>query len=76
MAGDFTLALAGHGAGDQLHDPGAPWPVGLDVLWRLFGAELPACMASVALLDIRCCERDLALSLELAPDLPVKNLLV
>jgi len=30
----------------------------------------------MALLDIRCCERDLALSLELAPNLPVQDLLV
>jgi hypothetical protein len=54
MAGDFTRALAGRGAADQLNDPGAPWPGGLNVLWRFLGAELPACMASVALLDIRC----------------------
>ena len=30
----------------------------------------------MALIDIRCCERDLALALELAADLPVQDLLV
>ncbi len=76
VAGDFTLALASRGAGDQFHDPSAARPVGLDVLWRLLGSELPAGLAPVVLLDIRCCERDLALSLELAADLPVEGLLV
>ena len=76
MAGDLTLALAGRGAGDHLHDPGAARPVRLDVLWRLFGLEFPPSLTPVPLLDIRCRERDLALSLELAADLPVQDLLV
>ena len=76
MAGDFTLALAGCGAGDQLHNPGAARPVGLDVLGRLLGPELPAGMSPVALLEIHCREWDLALSLELAADLPLKGLRV
>ena len=46
------------------------------MLWRLFGLEFPACLASVPLLDIRWCERDLALSLELAADLAVQAPLV
>jgi len=66
----------GLGAGDHPHDLGAAWPVGLAVLWRLLGAELPACMVTLILLDIRCCERGLALSLELAADLAVETLLV
>ena len=76
MAGDLTLALSGLGAGDHLHDPGAARTVRLDVLWRLFGVEFPACLASVALPDIRWRERDLALSLGLAADLPIQDLLV
>ncbi len=76
MTGELTLALAGRGAGDHLHDPSAARPVRLDVLGRLLGPELPAGMSPVALLDIRCRERDLALSLELAADLPVEDLLV
>jgi hypothetical protein len=72
VAGDFTLALAGRGAGDQFHDPSAARPVGLDVLIWFKCSEL---LAGVALLDIRCCEMDLALSLELAADLPVEGLL-
>ncbi len=76
VARDVTLALAVCVAGDQFHDPSAALPVGLDVLWRLLGSELPAGLAPVALLDIRCCERDLAPSLELAADLPVEGLLV
>ena len=76
MAGDVTLAFAGRGAGDHLHDPGAARPVGLDVLWRFLGLEFPPGLASVALLDIRRRESDLALSLELAPDLAVQGLLV
>ena len=53
-----------------------PGQLGLDVLWRFLGLEFPACLASVPLLDICCCERDLALSLELAADLAVQGLLV
>ena len=70
------LALAGRGGGDHLHDPGVPWPVRLDVPWRLFGLELPAGLASMAFLDIHYCERDRVLSLELATDLPVEAHLV
>ncbi len=69
VAGDVTFAFVGRGAGDQLHDPGAAPPVGLGVLWRLFGPELPAYKASVPPLDIRCRESDLAHCLELAADL-------
>ena len=76
MAGDLTLALAGRGAGDHLHDPGAAWPVRLDVLWHLFGPELLACLEPVPLLVIYCCKRELAPSLELAADLPVEDFLV
>lgn len=76
MTGELTLALAGRGAGDHLHDPGAAWPVGLDVLWSLFGLEFPPGLTSVALLDVSCGESDVALSLELASDLAVQGLLV
>jgi hypothetical protein len=64
------------GCGDQLHDPGTARPVGLDVLWRLFGSEVPAGLAAVPCLQIRCCERDAALSLELVVDLPAEDLLI
>jgi len=76
VVGDFTLALADRGTGDQFHDPSAARPVGLDVLWRLLDSELPAGLTPMALLDIHCCERDLAPSLELAADLPVEGVLV
>ncbi len=76
VAGDITLALSSRGTGDQLHDPGTSRPVGLDVLWRLLGLEFPPGLASVALLDIRCREIDLALSLELAAVLAVQGLWV
>jgi hypothetical protein len=75
-AGDFALALAGSCAGDQLHEPVAARSVGLDALWKLLGPKLPASLAPVALFEIRCCESDLALSLELQVDLPVERLLV
>ena len=62
--------------GDQLHDPGTARPVGLDVLGRLFRSEVPAGLAAVPCLQIRCCERDAALSLELVVDLPAEDLLI
>ena len=76
MAGDFTFAVTGRGAGHHLNDQGTAWPIGLDVLRRLFGLELPPGLTPVPLLDIRCIESDLALSLELAADLAVQGLLV
>jgi len=63
-------------AGQQLHDPGAPRPVRLDVLRRLFGPHRPGDLTAVADLVMRCGERDLTLSLELSADLPLESLLV
>ncbi len=76
MTGDLALGLAGFGAGDHLHDPGAAWPVCFDVRRCIFGLELPYSVKSVPLLETRCSEWDVALSLEPAADLPVKGLRV
>ena len=67
----ITDAIGGH-----LHDPAGADPGLTDVLWGLFGAQGPGDVAAVADLVIRCQERDLALSLELAADLTVQRLLV
>jgi hypothetical protein len=48
-------------------------PGSLDFLWRLLGVELSPGLTPVALSEIRCFERDLALSLELATELPVAS---
>lgn len=76
MARGLALPLAGRRGGDHLHDPGTAGPVGLDVLRRLFGAELPGGVAAVPFLLIRCRERDVTLSLELGTDLAVEGFLV
>ena len=62
--------------GRHLHDPAGADPGLADVLRRLFGTQRPGDVATVADLVIRCHERDLALSLELAADLAVQRLLV
>ena len=63
-------------AGRHLHAPAGADP-GLGDVWRcLFGTQGPGVGAAVADLVIRCHERDLALSLELAADLAVLRLLV
>jgi hypothetical protein len=76
MAADALLAVALDRRRDQLHDPGAAGPGFLDVIGGLFGPELPARVTATLLLLIRCSERDVALSLELAADLTVEGLLV
>ena len=76
MARGLALSLAGLRGGDHLHDPGAAGPVGLDVLRRFFGAELPGGVATMPFLVIGCRERDVTLSLELGADLAVEGLLV
>ncbi len=73
MASHRTHPLPGSGGSDQLHDPGAARPIGLDVLGCLLGPELPAGFTSVPRLHMRCSERDPTLSLELVADLPVKG---
>jgi hypothetical protein len=60
----------------DLHDPVGADPGLVDVLRRLFLPQRPGDVAAVADLVIRCHERDLALSLELAADLPVQRLLI
>ena len=76
VAGHRSRTLPRSGCGDELHDPGAARPIGFDVLRRFLGPELPAGVTPVPFLEIRCGERDFALALELAPDLPVKAPLV
>ena len=52
-------------------DPGTTGPSVLDVIRGFLGPDLPAGIAPMAFLLIRCSKRDPALSLELAADLPV-----
>jgi hypothetical protein len=75
MGGVKGLAIAATGGHDFL-DPAGADPGLTDVLWCLFGAEGPGDGAAVADLVIRCHERDLALSLKLAANLPVERFLV
>ena len=75
MAGLERLAITAT-AGQQLNDPGATRPVGLDVLRRLFGPHRPGDLTAVADLVMHCSKRDLTLSLELPADLPLEGLLV
>ena len=78
MAADALLAVALDRRGDQLHDPGAAGPGSLDVIVieGFLGPELPMRRTGMFLLLIRCSERDLALSLNLAADLAVEPWLV
>ena len=75
MGGPKGLAVAA-AAGRHLHDPAGADPGLGDVRRCLFGPQGPGDVATVADLVIRCHKRDLALSLELAADLPVQRLLV
>jgi len=69
------LAVAAAG-GRHLHDPAGTDPGLGDVRRCLFGTQGPGDGTAVAALLIRCHERDLALSLELAADLSVQRLLI
>ena len=69
------LAIAGPDGG-HLHNPTGAAPGLTDVLRCRFGAERPGDVAAVAFLVIRCLNRDLSLSLELAADLAMQCLLV
>ena len=62
--------------GHHLHDPAGADPGLADVLRCLLCPQRPEDVAAMADLVIRCHERDLALSLELAEDLTVQCLLV
>jgi hypothetical protein len=62
--------------GYHLHDPAGADPVLADVLRCLFCSQHPGDVAAMAYLVIPCHERDPALSLELAADLAVEDLLV
>ncbi len=75
MPGLERLALT-DATGQQLHDPGATWPVGFDVLRYLLGPHRPGDLAAVADLVMRCSKRDLALPLKLPADLSLQGLLV
>lgn len=67
------VATAG---GRDFHDPTTAAPGQADVLRGLFGPQPPGDVAPVADLMIGCHEEDLALSLELAADLALEDLLV
>ena len=69
----LAVALAG---GRHLHEPAGANPGLGDVRRCLFGTQGPDDGAAMDDLVIRCHEEDLALSLELAADLPVQRLLV
>ena len=71
-----ALSFPAERVGGHLHDPGAAGPVGLDGLRCLFGPQVPDGVAPMSLFVIRCRERDVTLSLELATDLAVEGLLV
>lgn len=58
MASHAALSFLGERVGGHLHDPCAAGPVGLDVLRCLQGPQLPDGVAPMALLVIRCRERD------------------
>ena len=73
---DAAGALSGGLGCEQLHDPGAARPGLFDVIGRFLGPELPTGVTPVTFLLSRCGERDLALSLELAGDLPAERRLV
>ena len=75
MLGVKGLAIAAAG-GHDFNDPAGADPGLGDVRRCLFGAEGPGDGAAVADLVIRCHDRDLALSLKLAADLPVERFLV
>ena len=75
VGGTEGLAVT-RASGAYLHDPAGADPFRSDVLRRLFGPQRPGDLAAVALLVIRCHERDLALPLELAEDPAVQGLLV
>jgi hypothetical protein len=75
VGGTEGLAVTG-ASGADLHDPAGADPGLADVLGGLLGPQRPGDVAAVADLVIRCYERDLSLSLELAADLAVQRLLV
>ena len=75
VGGPERLAIAG-ACRDHFRDPAGALPVGLDVIRRFLCTQIPGDIASVADLVIACYERDLALSSQLAGDLPVESLLV
>ena len=69
------LAVSGAGSG-HLHNPASAHPALADVLRCLLCPQPPSDVAAMADLVIRCHERDSALSLKLAADLAVEDLLV
>jgi hypothetical protein len=60
----------------HLHDPTGTAPGRADVLRCCLGLQRPRDLAAVADLVIRCCERDMALALELSNGLAMQRPLV
>jgi len=75
MGGVNGLAVTGAG-GRDFNDPAGSGPGLADVLKSLFGPQHPSDVPAVTDLVIRCHERELALSLELAANLAEQRLLV
>ena len=75
VRGFERLAAAGADRG-QLHDPAGAAPGLSDVLRCQFGAERPGDGTTMTFLENTCLDRDVALPLELAPDLTIQCLLM
>jgi hypothetical protein len=75
VRGVERLAAAGADRG-HLHDPAGAAPGLADGRRCLFGAERPGDGTAMTLLENTCLERDVALPLELAPDLAMQCLFV
>ena len=73
---DAAGALSGGLGCEQLHDPGTARPGLFDVIRSFLGSEHPTGITPVTFLLSRCGERDVALSLELAGDLPAERRLI
>ena len=71
MACGLARPLSGRGCGGYLDNPGATGPVRLDVIRSLLSQQLPGRVTPMPLLATACCERDVALPLELGADLAV-----
>ena len=75
VAPHAALPFPAERVGCHLHDPGAAGPVGLDVFRCLPGPQVPDGVAPMALLVIRCRERDVVKRLRFCSSLCLNKLL-